>query len=192
MGQGASIIQQRLEKAVYDILDALGEDPMRPGLRETPQRVASMYGELLSGSGQDPQDAIDAVFEEDGADPVALQRLPFYSLCEHHLLPFFGSARLAYIPNGRIAGISKLARSLELASRRLQVQERLTSQWADAVCGALNPLGVAVELEAQHLCMTMRGVQKPGSLVVTTAVRGEFAGGRWSRESLVALLRRGG
>ncbi len=154
--------------------------------------MARMYAELFSGVGQDPQDAIDAVFDEESADPVILRNVSFYSICEHHLLPFFGAARLAYVPNGRIAGISKLSRALELACRRPQVQERLTGQIADAIYAALTPQGVAVELEAEHLCMAMRGVQKPGIKVVTTALRGDFSGGRWSRESLLALLRRDG
>ena len=184
-----NIIQQRIEKAVTELLEAVGEDPGRQGLRATPQRVARMYAELFSGLGLDPREAIDAVFDEESADPVVLRHLPFYSMCEHHLLPFFGSARLAYIPNGKIAGISKLARALEVACRRPQVQERLTGQVADAIQAALNPQGVAVELEAEHLCMAMRGVQKPGARVVTTALRGEFGSGLWSRESLLALLR---
>ena len=149
-----------------------------------------MYGELFSGLGRDPQDAIDAVFDESGSDPVILRNVAFYSMCEHHLLPFFGRACLAYVPNGKIAGISKLARALELASRRPQVQERLTGQVADAIFAALNPRGVAVELAAEHLCMAMRGVQQPGVKVVTTAVRGDFSDGRWDRDSLLALLRR--
>lgn len=149
-----------------------------------------MYGELFCGVGMDPTEAIDAVFDEESADPVVLRDVSFYSMCEHHLLPFFGTARLAYIPNGRIAGISKLARALEVACRRPQVQERLTGEVADAIYSALSPQGVAVELEAEHLCMAMRGVQKPGSRVVTTAVRGSFSGGRWSQDSLLALLRR--
>jgi GTP cyclohydrolase I len=154
-----------------------------------------MYGELFSGLGLDPQDAIDAVFDEESSDPVVLRNVAFYSMCEHHLLPFFGSAHLAYVPNGKIAGISKLARALDLASRRPQVQERLTGQVADAIFAALTPQGVAVELEAEHLCMAMRGVQQSGIRVVTTAVRGDFSNGEkggWNRESLLALLRRDG
>ena len=148
--------------------------------------------ELFSGVGQDPQAEIDALFDEDCGDPVILRDVPFYSMCEHHLLPFFGSARLAYIPNGRIAGISKLSRALDVACRRLQVQERLTAQIADAIYEALRPQGVAVELEAEHLCMAMRGVQKPGIKMVTTVVRGDFPDGRWNRDSLLSLLRGGG
>ena len=149
-----------------------------------------MYESLFSGIGREPLDAIDAVFEVESHDPVVLGNIPFYSMCEHHLLPFFGLAHLAYIPNGKIAGLSKLARALEVASRRPQVQERLTGQVADAIFAALNPDGVAVEVEAEHLCMAMRGVQKPGSRVVTSAFRGPFENWPLGREGLLALLRR--
>lgn len=172
------------------LLEAIGEDPGREGLRQTPQRVARMYQDLLSGTGADAKKAIDAVFETEGHDPVVLSNIPFYSICEHHLLPFFGLAHLAYIPNGKIAGLSKLARALEVASRRLQVQERLTGQVADAIFSVLSPDGVAVEMEAEHLCMSMRGVQKPGHRVVTSAVRGPFTHWAFGRDGLVALLRR--
>ena len=180
----------RIEQSINAILEAIGEDPTREGLQETPERVARMYQELFSGVGQDPQDAIDAVFESENEDPVVIGNVPFYSMCEHHLLPFYGQAHLAYIPNGKIAGLSKLVRALEVASRRLQVQERLTGQVADAIFSALNPHGVAVEFEAEHFCMSMRGVQKPGSRVVTTAVRGRFQACAIDREGLLALLRR--
>ena len=149
-----------------------------------------MYRDLFSGVGQDPKAAIDAVFESENQDPVVLGNIPFYSVCEHHLLPFFGQAHLAYIPNGKIAGLSKLVRALEVASRRPQVQERLTGQVADAIFSALNPRGVAVEVEAEHLCMSMRGVQKPGSRVLTIAVRGRFESCAIDRDGLLALLRR--
>ena len=149
-----------------------------------------MYQSIFSSVGQDPKAAIDTVFEVLGHDPVVLGRIPFYSICEHHLLPFFGLAHLAYIPDGKIAGISKLARAVEVASRRPQVQERLTGQVADAIFSALNPDGVAVEMEAEHLCMSMRGVQKPGSRVVTSAVRGRFDTCALGQEGLLALLRR--
>ena len=149
-----------------------------------------MYEDLFSGVGRAPVEAIDAVFEIDSHDPVVLGNVPFYSVCEHHLLPFFGLAHLAYIPNGKIAGVSKLARALEMASRRLQVQERLTGQVADAIFDALDPDGVAVEVEAEHLCMSMRGVRKPGSRVVTSAVRGRFENWAAGQEGLLNLLRR--
>lgn len=150
-----------------------------------------MYGELFSGIGVDPAAAIDTVFEEDTSDPVLLRDVSFYSICEHHLLPFYGKAHLAYIPNGKIAGISKLARALEVAARRPQVQERLTGQVAEAIFSALDPKGVAIEIEAEHLCLAMRGVQKPGSRVVTTALRGKFENSDLNRDGLLALLRRG-
>ena len=187
-GQGA-IIQQRIEKAVFEILDAIGDNPHREGLRETPHRVAGMYGDLFSGVGLDPADAIDAVFDEQHRDPVLLRNVTFYSVCEHHLLPFFGRAHLAYIPSGRVAGISKLARSLEVAAHRPQVQERLTSQWADAVFTVLNPAGLVAQVEAEHLCMSMRGVRKPGSEMTTVAVRGRFEGVPFDSAGLLALLR---
>ena len=187
--EGNVIHQERIEKAVGEILEAIGEDRQREGLLETPHRVASMYGELFSGLGLDPAEAIDAVFDEEHQDPVVLKDVAFFSICEHHLLPFFGKARLAYIPSGRVAGISKLARSLEVAARRPQVQERLTRQWADAVFEALNPKGLVAEVEAEHLCMSMRGVRMPGSRVVTTAARGGFAGSGHDQHSLMSLLR---
>lgn len=191
MKDGINVIQeQRIQEAVSNLLEAIGEDPRRQGLQQTPQRVARMYQELFSGIGLDPGEAIDTVFDAENQDPVVLRDIPFHSICEHHLLPFFGMAQLAYIPNGKIAGLSKLARSLEVATRRLQVQERLTAQVADAIAQALNPSGVAVELEAEHLCMSMRGIQKPGNRVITTAVRGPFANGGLDREGLLALLKR--
>ena len=148
-----------------------------------------MYLELFSGVGLDPAQAIDAVFEEESHDPVVMRDVSFYSVCEHHLLPFFGHAHLAYIPNGKIAGLSKLARALELAARRPQVQERLTGQLADAIYTSLSPQVVAVKLEAEHLCLAMRGVRKPGSLVVTTAIRGTFDNSGLDQGDLLALLR---
>ena len=149
-----------------------------------------MYQSLFCGVGLDPGAAIDTVFEADNHDPVALGSVPFYSVCEHHLLPFFGLAHLAYVPNKKIAGLSKLVRALDLASRRPQVQERLTGQVADAIFSALQPDGVVVEVEAEHLCMSMRGVQKPGSRVVTTAVRGRFDNFPLGGEGLLALIHR--
>jgi GTP cyclohydrolase I len=188
--KGHIIQHQRIQQAVIDLLEGIGEDLRREGLQGTPRRVADMYAELFSGIGLDPAEAIDAVFEEEHHDPVIVRNISFYSVCEHHLLPFFGRAHLAYIPNGRLAGLSKLARSLEVAAHRPQVQERLTGQWADAVFAALTPKGVAVELEAEHLCMSMRGVRKPGSRMHTTAVRGSFQGSVFNQEGLLALLRR--
>ena len=183
--------------AIGTVLKYIDADSGREGLWDTPDRVAEMYAELFAGVGQDPGAEIDAVFtDEVAADPVLVQDLPFYSMCEHHLLPFFGHARLAYLPDGRIAGISKIARALDSAARRLQVQERLTAQLADAVLERVAPLAVACRLEAEHLCMSMRGVQKPGHRVVTTAIRVNKgresallrANSIWSSESLLKML----
>jgi GTP cyclohydrolase I len=181
--------QPKVEAAIRSLLAAIGEDPGRDGLRGTPNRVAEMFADLVGGLDADPSEAIDAVFETDSQDPVVLKGLRFYSICEHHLLPFFGIARLGYVPNGKIAGLSKLARAVDLASRRLQVQERLTAQVADSICKALGPKGVVVELEAEHLCMSMRGIEKPGNLVVTTAVRGDFNNSRVDSQGLLSTMR---
>ena len=190
MTEGGVIVQQqKIESAVGALLEAIGEDPNRQGLRETPQRVAEMYADLFGGLGLDPGGAIDAVFEAESQDPVVLKDIPFHSVCEHHMLPFFGVARLGYVPNGKIAGLSKLARALDLASRRLQVQERLTGQVADSIWNVLNPKGVVVELEAEHLCMSMRGIEKPGNRVVTTAVRGRFQDCPVDAQGLLSIMR---
>ena len=181
--------QPKVEAAIGSLLAAIGEDPGRDGLRGTPNRVAEMFADLVGGLDADPSEAIDAVFETDSHDPVVMKGLRFYSICEHHLLPFFGIARLGYIPNGKIAGLSKLARAVDLASRRLQVQERLTAQVADSICKALDPKGVVVELEAEHLCMSMRGIEKPGNLVVTTAVRGDFKNCPVDSQGLLSTMR---
>ena len=178
-----------IEAAIAEVLRAVGEDPQREGLRETPARVARLYAELFSEVGADPAEAIDTVFEADSQDPVALTHLRFFSMCEHHLLPFFGEARMVYVPNGKIAGISKLGRALEVACRRPQVQERLTAQVADAIAARLAPDAVIVELEAEHLCMAMRGLSKPGARMLTTARRGGFQHSPLSYDGLLNLLR---
>ena len=188
--RGTVVDNNRVRDAVASLLEAIGEDPGREGLRETPNRVAEMYADLFSGIGLDPQEAIDAIFDAGHSDPVVLRDVPFHSFCEHHLLPFFGKAQLGYVPNGKIVGLSKLARTLDLASRRLQVQERLTGQVADSIFNALSPLGVVVELEAEHLCMSMRGVENPGNRVVTTAIRGKFDGASLDAQGLLAIMRR--
>ena len=183
-----------LEVAIGTLLKYVDEDSGREGLWRTPERVAEMYAELFAGVGRDAADEIDAIFSEGVAqDPVLISDLPFYSMCEHHLLPFFGHASLVYIPNRHIAGISKIARALDVAARRLQVQERLTAQLADAVLVRVQPLAVACRIEAEHLCMSMRGVQKPGHKVVTTAIRGEALGENgpgalYSASDLINLL----
>ena len=171
-----------------EILAAVGDDPAREGLIDTPDRVARMYESLFSGIGASAEDAIDAVFEAESNDPVIVSGLVFYSVCEHHLLPFFGEARLGYVPNGKIAGISKLARAMEVAAHRPQVQERLTANVADAIFNVLQPAGVVVELEAEHLCMAMRGVKKPGTRVLTSATRGDFKNFPSGRDGLLALM----
>ena len=172
MTTAAKINQPAVALAIGTVLKYIDEDSGREGLWNTPDRVAEMYGELFAGVGRDPADEIDAIFSEDVTpDPVIVRDIPFYSMCEHHLLPFFGHARLVYVPNRHIAGISKIARALDVAARRLQVQERLTAQLADAVLARVQPLAVACRLEAEHLCMSMRGVRKPGHRVITTAAR---------------------
>ncbi len=184
----STVEQNRIEQAVADILEAVGEDPRREGLQHTPARVALMYQSLFAGVGARPEDAIDSVFEAVGNDPVALSNLSFYSMCEHHLLPFFGEARIGYVPRSRIAGISKLGRVLEIAAARPQVQERLTAEVADAIFNVLEPEIVVVELEAQHLCMSMRGIRQPGARMATTAVR-DTSSDKETRKKLLSLMR---
>jgi GTP cyclohydrolase IA len=165
----------KIEKAVKEILEAIGENPRREGLRDTPKRVARMYAEVFSGLKADPGADIKVFRDENHEEMVLLKDIPFYSMCEHHLLPFIGRAHVAYVPaKGRLSGLSKLARVVEVISRRPQLQERLTSQVADTMMKVLKPRGVLVIIEAEHLCTTMRGVRKPGSLMVTSAVRGVF------------------
>lgn len=168
--------RRRIEKAVREILEAVGEDPDRDGLRRTPERVAAMYEEVFSGLHDSPDQHLSATFAADHDEMVMVKDIPLYSLCEHHLIPMVGKAHVAYIPNesGRITGLSKLARLVESYSRRPQVQERLTTQIADEIERSLEPRGVLVVIEAEHLCMSMRGVQKPGTTTVTSAVRGLF------------------
>ena len=184
--------QQRIQSAVASILAAIGDDPSREGLSETPERVARLYAELFSGIGTDPRSALDTVFEEERhhEDMVVLRDVPFFSMCEHHLLPFFGRAHIGYVPDGKIAGASKLVRTLEVAARRPQLQERLTAMVADAIHDVLSPDGTAVLIEAEHLCMSMRGVKKGGTTLVTSAVRGRFDQRGVSREELLGLLQR--
>jgi len=178
----------RIEKAVAEILLAIGEDVDREGLRDTPARVAKMYAELLSGMREDPQVHLRSVFTENYDEIVLLRDIPFYSVCEHHLLPFIGSAHVAYLPTGRVLGVSKLARIVDCFAKRLQCQERLTGQIADLIMTRLEPLGVAVVLEASHSCMTIRGIMKPGSTMVTSALRGIFRKDPRSRNEILSLL----
>jgi GTP cyclohydrolase IA len=164
----------KIMRAVRDILEAIGEDPEREGLQDTPRRVADMYEEIFAGLTIEPSEYLATGFEEHHKEMVVLRDIPFHSMCEHHLLPFSGKAHVGYIPAGRIVGLSKLARVVEGFARRPQLQERLTSQIADTIVEAVMPVGVGVVIEAQHFCMIMRGVQKPGSVMVTSAMRGLF------------------
>lgn len=179
-----------IASAVRQILVAVGEDPDRDGLRDTPQRVARMYAEILAGMRQNPEDLVEVRFESTYDEIVMVRDIPLYSLCEHHMIPFLGRAHVAYIPDDRgcITGLSKIARLVEAYARRLQVQERLTVQIADSLERALRPKGVMVVLEAEHLCMSMRGVKKPGSMTITSAVRGLFRSNPATREEGMRLL----
>jgi len=179
---------ERLEAAVREIIAAIGEDPDREGLKKTPERVAKMYAEVFEGLYQDPDEVFKTSFSEKYNEMVLLKDIPMQSVCEHHLLPFIGLAHVAYIPNGRIAGLSKLARVVDLFAKRPQVQERLTEQIADFIDSRLETRGVAVVIEATHTCMTIRGVKKPGSRMVTSAMRGNFLDDPRSRHEALALI----
>jgi GTP cyclohydrolase I len=180
----------RMRRAVREIILALGEDPEREGLRETPRRVADMYAEVFGGLHQNPEDVLQVGFEEGHQEMVIVKDIPFYSMCEHHFLPFHGVAHVGYIPNGRVVGLSKLARAVEILARRPQLQERLSSQLADVIMETMAPQGVAVVISANHLCMTMRGIRKPGSLTVTSAMRGVFQRGSATRAEFMSLIAR--
>ena len=175
--------------AVVHLLEAIGEDPNREGLKDTPRRISEMYQELFSGIGRDPEEELRVTFEEGHQEMVILRDIPFYSMCEHHLLPFHGVAHVGYIPSGKVVGISKIARVVDILARRPQLQERLTSQIADTIMGGLDPRGVAVVIEAQHLCMTMRGIKKPGTVIVTSANRGIFRDRPATRAEFFSLFR---
>ena len=176
---------ERIKEAVASIIVAVGEDPHREGLKDTPERVARMYEELFSGLGQDPSEVLSTGFEEDHHEIVILRDIPFFSICEHHLLPFFGIAHIGYVPSGRVVGASKLARALDILARRPQIQERLTNQLADAIFAVVEPKGVAATLSAEHLCVSLRGPRKPGSKIVTFASRGDLG----TKQDFMALLR---
>lgn len=179
---------ERIEKAVLEILEAIGENPQREGLKDTPQRVARMYAELLAGNHQDPSEHLNSVFTEKYDEIVLLRDIPFNSICEHHLMPFIGKAHVAYLPDGKVLGISKLARIVDTFARRLQLQERLTDQIADFLMQRLSPKGVSVVLEASHSCMTIRGIRKPGAVMVTSALRGIFKKDPRSRSEVLTLM----
>ena len=186
-----TIDSERIRKAVTEILQAIGEDVEREGLRETPDRVARMYGELCGGMYEDPEKHLKSVFTEAYDEIVLLRDIPFYSICEHHILPFIGKAHVAYMPTGQVLGVSKLARLVDHFSHRLQTQERLTGQIADYLMENLKPLGVAVVLHASHSCMTIRGIKKPGSMMVTSALRGRFKKDARSRSEVLNLMHHG-
>lgn len=182
--------QDKVQEAVYQLLEALGENPHREGLLDTPKRVAKMYQEVFSGLTKNPKDEFTAVFAENHDELVLVKDIPFYSMCEHHLVPFHGVAHVAYLPSdGRVTGLSKLARAVEVAAKRPQLQERLTAQVADALEEALAPKGVFVMIEAEHMCMTMRGIKKPGAKTVTTVARGIYKSDRDERREILDLIK---
>ncbi len=182
--------EEAVKKAVISIIEAIGENPEREGMTGTPRRVAEMYAELFCGVNVDPVKELTVGFEEGHHEMVILKDIPFYSMCEHHLLPFYGVAHIGYIPSldGRVVGISKLARVVEIIAKRPQLQERMTSQIADAIVTGLNPQGVAVVIQAEHLCMNMRGIKKPGTTIVTSVVRGIFRSRATTRAEFLSLI----
>ena len=184
------IDEAKIRKAVASIIKAIGEDPKREGLVGTPERVAEMYAELFMGLAIEPKEELTVGFEEGHHEMVIIRDIPFYSMCEHHLLPFYGVAHIGYIPNanGRVVGASKLARVVEIIARRPQLQERMTSQIADAIGDGIKPDGVAIVIQAEHLCMIMRGIKKPGSSIITSAVRGTFRNKSNTRAEFFSLL----
>ena len=182
--------QDKIKLAMLSIIEAIGENPLRESIKDTPQRVAEMYAELFSGLDADPKKELVVDFEEGYEEMVILRDISFYSMCEHHLLPFYGTVHIGYLPNadGRVVGLSKLARVAEIIASRPQIQERMTTQIADSIMEGLKPSGVAVVVQAVHLCMVMRGVKKPGSNIVTSAIRGAFIGHPEIRMEFLSLL----
>jgi len=182
---------KKIEKGVRLILEGIGEDPKRPGIRETPERVAKMYEEIFVGLETDTDELLKTIEGESHDEMVLLKDIPFYSVCEHHLLPFIGKAHVAYIPaGGRIVGLGDLIKAVEAFAKRLQVQERLTTQLADLIMNSIKPKGAMVIIDAEHLCISMRGVKKPGSRTVTSAVRGIFRTKQSTREELLELIKK--
>ena len=181
--------QEKINQAVRLLLEGIGEDADREGLIGTPDRIARMYAEICSGMDQDASEHLSKVFSTDYNDMVLEKDIVFYSTCEHHLMPFFGKAHVAYIPDGKVAGLSKLARTVEVYARRLQIQEQMTGQIADAIMEHLAPRGVMVMIEAEHMCMTMRGIKKPGSQTVSVAARGVFEGNTALQDQFYRMLR---
>jgi GTP cyclohydrolase IA len=184
------IDQAKIEQAVISIIEAIGENPKREGLADTPRRIAEMYAELFDGLDKDPKEELVVGFEEGHREMVIVKDIPFYSMCEHHLLPFYGVVHVGYIPNnsGRVVGASKLARVVEIVAKRPQLQERMTTQIAEAILEAIQPDGVAVVIQAEHLCMTMRGIKKPGSNIITSANRGLFRHKAATRAEFLSLV----
>ncbi len=182
--------EAKIRAAVATIIEAIGENPKREGLVDTPSRVAEMYAELFLGINKDPKEELGVAFEEGHREMVIVRDIPFYSMCEHHLLPFYGVAHIAYVPNasGRVVGASKLARVVEIVAKRPQIQERMTTHIADAITDGINPDGVAVVVQAEHLCMVMRGIKKPGSALITSALRGIFRSKAETRSEFFSLL----
>ena len=182
--------QDKIKLAVASIIEAIGENPLREGIKDTPHRVAEMYAELFSGLDADPKAELAVDFGEGYEEMVILRDIPFYSMCEHHLLPFYGVAHVGYVPSrgGRVVGVSKLARVVEICARRPQLQERMTQQIADAIFETLQPAGVAVVIQAEHLCMVMRGIKKPGTTVITSSVRGIFRSKAATRTEFLSLI----
>ncbi|HEY3118635.1 MAG TPA: GTP cyclohydrolase I FolE [Chloroflexota bacterium] len=189
--QRAGVDKEAIKLAVVNLIAAIGEDVNREGLAETPRRIADMYEEIFQGLQQDPREVLQVGFDERHEEMVIVRDIPFYSMCEHHFMPFFGTFHIGYIPRGRVVGISKIARVVEIFARRPQLQERLTSQIADILMEELQPHGVAVVGMAEHLCMTMRGVKKPGAKVSTSANRGVFREHEATRLEFMSLLGNG-
>lgn len=181
--------QKKVQEAIKLLLEGIGEDTDREGLKETPERIGRMYEEICGGMDQDAGEHLSKVFSVDNNEMVLEKDITFYSMCEHHLMPFYGKAHLAYIPDGKVTGLSKLARTVEVYARRPQIQERLTVQIADALERALSPKGIMVMLEAEHTCMTMRGIKKPGSKTVTTVTRGEFKENMELQKQFLAMVK---
>lgn len=186
----APVDQGCIARAMEEIITAVGEDAHREGLRETPERVARMYAEVFAGLREDPIQVLQTGFEEGYDEMIVARDIPFYSMCEHHFLPFFGVAHIGYVPRGRVVGISKLARVTDIVARRPQLQERITAQIADTIVEALDPMGVGVVVEAEHLCMAMRGIKKPGSRIVTSVNRGCFREDARTRAEFLGLAGR--
>jgi len=185
---GGVLEGEAIEQAITQVIKALGENPSREGLRDTPRRIAEMYEEIFAGLTMDPIKELVVGFEEGHREMVVLKDIPFYSMCEHHFLPFYGVVHAGYLPNGRVVGISKIARVVEIFAKRPQLQERLTTQIAETINAALEPQGVAVVIRAEHLCMTMRGIKKPGTNIMTSAMRGRFQESDATRAEFLALI----